>query len=409
MPDRNGEYPQGGQGSYVGTADCQNPLFAAVLPDGSDTTMNALCHAPPGTQRAKDMVFYAHIGGVPNQLLHFTPGNPGASLLTPADWVKILGKDPDNLDYTGIDPHMIESQQPRPNVAPPGSPNGTDPINGHDWVTDTGIGHTLQVDLQYACTFDLVDATGTPAPRDCTLMQNQNACDCPHTAGSVNAMQLPPICDQTTITKQTGAKAYPTIRELLLAKKMGTQGIVSSICPQHVAEMAPGDPLYGYRPAVAAIVDRLKDALTNQCLPVKLPLDQRTREVLCRILLQMPASTGGTCLNPACDPVLGLAKPDPQVLSPFCQSLEDQYNQQGTQSGGNVAGLIDPANVSVCELQQLTAAAGNPSDFQGGTCANAPDKGWCYVTGAAAGYCSQAVVFSPKSIPSGATARLVCQ
>ncbi len=260
VPDRDGEYPPtGAAGSYVGMPDCQNPLFAATLPDGSDLSVNALCHAPPGTQRGKSMVYYAHIGGVPNQLLHFMPGNPGASALTSADWVMILGNDPLNYDYSGIDPHMIESYQPRPNLAPPGSPNGADPINGHEWVTDTGMGHILQVDRQYACVFDLVDPTGTPAPRDCTLIQNQNFCDCPHTAGSVNASQLPPICDQTTITKQTGGKAYPTIRELLLAKMMGQQGVVSSICPIHVADNAThDDPLFGYRPAVELLVDRLK-------------------------------------------------------------------------------------------------------------------------------------------------------
>ncbi len=61
------------------------------------------------------------------------------------------------------------------------------------------------------------------------------------------------------IHAQTGVAAYPTIRELLLAKLMGTQGVVSSICPQHGADNAAGDdPLYGYRPAMTAIIDRVK-------------------------------------------------------------------------------------------------------------------------------------------------------
>jgi hypothetical protein len=37
----------------------------------------------------------------------------------------------------------------------------------------------------------------------------------------------------------------------------GGQGIVSSLCPIHVTEQTPGDPLYGYRPAVDAIVRRI--------------------------------------------------------------------------------------------------------------------------------------------------------
>ena len=101
----------------------------------AETDPNTLCHSPPGP-RTKDTVFYAHIGGVPSQLLHFAPGNPDASALTDADWVKILGTDPEHYDYTGIDPRMVESfSVVRPGQAP---------------------------DLAYACTFPLADATGSP-------------------------------------------------------------------------------------------------------------------------------------------------------------------------------------------------------------------------------------------------------
>jgi hypothetical protein len=263
VPDRFGEYPVDSSGnitspSYVGTNDCTNPLFAGVLPNGTETDAKSLCQLPPGP-RTKNLVFYAHIGGVPNQLLHFTPGNPAASVLTDTDWVKILGSDPLNYDYTGIDPHMIESFTPRPGIPGPGSAPGADPISGYDWITNDGAGHILNVDLEYACTFPLVDAMGNPVTRDCTLQENQNFCECPHFQGAVTADQLPPICDPATQTTQTGVAAYPTIRELLLAKLMGTQGVVSSICPQHGADNAAGDdPLYGYRPAMTAIIDRVK-------------------------------------------------------------------------------------------------------------------------------------------------------
>jgi hypothetical protein len=255
VPDRAGEYPAGAA-TYQGQNDCTNPLFAASLPDGSATDAATLCALPAGT-RPPGFVFYTHIGGVPASLLHYAPGNVQASALSAADWVKILGTDPLNYDYTGIDAHMIESYQPRTGVGAPGSPNGTDPVNGHDWITDTGAGHILQVDREYACTFPLVDGSGAPAPRDCTLAQNANFCDCPHAAGTLTALQLPPICDTTTFTLQTGAKAYPSIRELLLAKLLGTQGIVSSICPEHVTEQVPGDPRWGYRPAIGILVSRL--------------------------------------------------------------------------------------------------------------------------------------------------------
>ncbi|MGH7736201.1 MAG: hypothetical protein ACREOE_21515, partial [Gemmatimonadales bacterium] len=58
------------------------------------------------------------------------------STLSKDDWVKILGNGavngPSPYDYSGIDPHMIESYTARSGISPPGSPNGSDPINGHD-------------------------------------------------------------------------------------------------------------------------------------------------------------------------------------------------------------------------------------------------------------------------------------
>jgi hypothetical protein len=423
VPDRNGEYPVDSRGnmasSYQGTNDCTNPLFAAALPT-SGTDANTLCQLPPGS-RTKDLVFFAHIGGVPSSLLHFTPGNAMASTLTDADWVKILGTDPLNFNYSGIDPHMIESFEPRSGIAGPGTANNADPINGHDWVTNEGQGHILNVDREYACTFPLVDASGNATTRDCTQPQNENFCDCPHTAGSVTVQELPPICDQTTETTQTGAKAYPTIRELEVAHLMGAQGVVASICPQHVADNAShDDPLYGYRPAVASIIDRLKTALTLQCLPEALTVTSNGA-VSCQILVQLPAASGGSCKNPICNAAQGLVGPggviagngasattlDPTVVDNFCDAQEAAYQQQVQAAGGVATGLQDPAERSVCALVQLIPAA-NPVDFSDGSCVGSVDRGWCYVTGAAAGTCPQAILFTATEPPPGAVASLQC-
>ncbi|MGH7440432.1 MAG: hypothetical protein ACRENE_32480 [Polyangiaceae bacterium] len=401
VPNRDGEYPPG-KGSYVGQASCVNPLFAAQLPDGSSTDPSALCSLTPGA-RTKDLVFFAHIGGVPSTLLHFTPNDPKASALTTADWVKILGTDPEHYDYSGIDPHMIESYAPRTGVPGPSGPD--DAISGHDWVTDQGAAHVMPVDREYACTFRLAE------PRDCTLLENASACDCPSgaTKGLLTPDQLPPICNPSMQTQQTGAKAYPTVRELLLAKKLGPQGVVSSICPIHVADNTmQDDPLYGYRPAVAAIIERLRDSLSADCLPQKLQVDADAGGVNCLILLQIPngaAGTTGTCLNPVCPASAGLAVPKPEVLSRFCQDREDTYDQRGGATGG---GGADPANVPVCVLQQLTSQS-FPNDFPDGSCAaQTNDKGWCYLTGSAAKGCPQEIVYAAGSLPSGASASLQC-
>ncbi len=274
VPDRNGEYPTGAS-SYVGTQNCVNPLFAGALPDpttlssgiATTTTLGGsdeqtLCNLPAGTRPA-NAVFYLHIGGVPHQLLQDSTGATKVTL-TSADWVKILGTDPENYDYTGIDPHMVESYAPRngtssdPNnvLAAPTSPNGTDPINGREWITNVGAHADLNVDLEYACIFAL------KAPRDCTDPNNKLACDCSTQPGVLTAAETSPVCDSTTVTQQNYAKAYPTIRELLLAEKLGAQGIVGSICPIDVADNAAGDdPDYGYRPAISTLVTRMQPTL----------------------------------------------------------------------------------------------------------------------------------------------------
>jgi hypothetical protein len=271
VPDREGEYPTNAQGqvavNYIGTSDCVNPLFAASLPDGSAIDKATLCNLPLGT-RAPGLVFYAHIGGVPWQLLHFTANDGPASTLTQDDWTKILGNDPSSFDYSGIDPHMVESYQPRVGLPDPSQADNADPENGREWVTDTNPARDGNfVDLEFACTFPLID------PRDCTDPENAAGCDCPTTAAVWDHQFTPPVCGgagsldpAVPQTTQIAAKAYPTVREIELANLMGRNGVLGSICPIHVTPAnndVPPDPLFGYRPAVGALVDRLRVVLTN--------------------------------------------------------------------------------------------------------------------------------------------------
>jgi hypothetical protein len=79
-----------------------------------------------------------------------------------------------------------------------------------------------------------------------------NGCDC--NAGTDN-----PVCDPTNKTMQVRAKAYPGQRELSVLKGVGTQGVVASICPTQLADATKAD--YAYRPAVAALVARVKGRL----------------------------------------------------------------------------------------------------------------------------------------------------
>ena len=66
-------------------------------------------------------------------------------------------------------------------------------------------------------------------------------------------------------TVQVYAKAYPTIRELTLAMMLGNQGVVASLCPIHTLDNAAGDdPLYGYRPAMDSLVNKMRAAIAAE-------------------------------------------------------------------------------------------------------------------------------------------------
>jgi hypothetical protein len=460
IPDRLGEYPVDSSGNqsanYVGNQDCTNPLFAASLPTAAqlsanvttnETTAdaNTLCNTITvngqqkpnlGTARSKNLIFYAIIGGVPWQLLHFDPNSDANSQLSQQDWVRILGTDPDHYNYAGIDPHMVENYQPRQGSSapsfqtasllpayplpglcasggttcgtsaaetapqPPGSVTspGTlaDPYNGSEWITNVGPHKDLNVDREYACIFKLQTA------RDCSqnasgqynVPANGDACDCSSTG--LSATQLSPLCDPTNATSQLYAKAYPTIRELNLANKLGSNGIVSSICPIDVADNAAGDdPLYGYRPAVSSIINRLKSALTNQCLPQT--LTQTDAGTPCLILATLPQGSQADC---GTTKTPGMVQPDPQIL----QQFQSAAHQTWVQGGGASSGVPDPSTLPTCQVDQLTGGALDAN----GSCKTSQSPGWCYVTGAAAGTCAQAILFSPGTLPSGTTVNLQC-
>jgi hypothetical protein len=422
VPNRDTEYPSGAQ-SYQGTASsaltCVNPLYAAVLPTapaGSSNwnpTADELCSLTPGT-RKPGLVYYAHIGGVPHQLLQTDPTNadsPQKDTLSEADWQLILGKDPENFDYTGIDPHMVESYNQRTGVPVPPTgfkvadqtqPEGTDPISGREWITDSTMAeHTgLLVDREYACIFKL------DTPRDCSMAATTadptltDSCDCqpPDKGGAFTHEQIPAVCNDTTPTNQDSAKAYPTIRELELAHLLGAVpganvGIISSLCPIHTTEMGTGDPLYGYRPAMNAIITALSKSLSHQCLPQRLTIDTSTNppSVPCLVLGTFPGGMGSpaNCTDPILDGAY--VTPDATVLKEFQNDQHAAYVQ-----GGSVG--TDPSTQLTCQLKQLTPNV---------PCDSGSAEGWCYIDQNAKG-CAQEILFSKDALKSGVTTSLQC-
>ncbi|HLK35144.1 MAG TPA: hypothetical protein VKU41_00240 [Polyangiaceae bacterium] len=405
VPDSAHEHDK--SGNYIGDqqANCVNPLFAANLPTNTNMDLCALQRGP----RTPDLIYYAAIAGVPHQLLQQDPNNPDSpqkDTLDAADWTKILGGDPEHYDFTGADFHMIESTQPRtannlpPGVVnssncPPGSSADTcDPINGREWNTN-------KADLQFACVFDL------PSPKDCSSSMYTGACDCAAMAPNSQTQ----LCQQNGgmySTTQIKGKAYPSVREMIIAHAMGNQGIVSSLCPIHTQPAnndSPPDPVYGYRPAINAIINRLKASLSQQCLPQKLDPDPNNGgQVPCLILVTLAGT--GSCTNPTCEMGQGLTVPPQEILNKFCASQEAAWKAGG---GANSAAQ-DPATQNVCALQQLTPM-NNPMAFDGaGSCASPTDGslGWCYVTEPASGSCSQAILFTNNEPPHGSTVNLQC-
>jgi hypothetical protein len=243
--------------------------------------------------REPGLVFFAGIVGVPWQDVSTKESwnDPrkleylnAADLETEGRWDVMLGRSDvnggnptDTLMVESIDPRNV---QPYPQAHPllpgvmVGAPTATslpNPINGHEQVAQA-----VRDDLQFACIFQLKESV------PCTDA-NSDACDCNYDEAGKNS----PLCTGVTPDKdgtQVYAKAYPGVRELQVLKGYGNNSIVASICPKNI-NTAPGqtpqaDPNYGYNPAVAAIVERLKEALTVKCLPRPLtPVPKCSAEV----------------------------------------------------------------------------------------------------------------------------------
>jgi hypothetical protein len=320
---------------YGNVAD--NPLFTDLLPNDNNSAVR-----DPG------LVFIAGIVGVPwqdiaRQTADGTPdlingedveGNmvggfqSGIELAANGTWDLILGDptcyatDPNCLP---TDPHMHEAVDPRNGQNPvtmDGISQSSNPlgsgINGHEYDISS------RDDLQYACIFDLQD------PRDCSAMGASSSCDC------VDPANDNPLCYSGGMfgTNQVRAKAYPGVRELSVLRNAGNQGIVGSICPAQSTD--PALQNFGYRPAVKAIVDRLKQALGGQCLPRSLTPDING-QVACLILEARKLGDAGQCeatcngengraFVPDSDPAVVAARQDPLAEAAgwncFCEILQ---------------------------------------------------------------------------------------
>jgi hypothetical protein len=348
-----------------------NPLFCT-----DRATDRTRCNK---AMRDRNLVFFAGIVGVPWQDVAVDPNDlakgfrPAAELAwkksdfdqagKPAPggvsgdttlWDIVLGDPEKYVDPK--DPLMVESLDPRTGTNPVtgaalASKDSKSPtenkINGHEWE----IPH--RDDLQYACIFKL--------PQDRNCVSNPASCDC-----SDNPPPKNPVCqkdDGTYDQTQRRAKAYPGLRHLAVLKGAGEQGIVASICPANTEDPNRAD--YGYRPAVAAIADRLKSGLQARCWDQQ-PAVGASGEVACVVLEATRGEpSGGTSSCPPCDSAQGRIEPSAQAIADLSQL--PTFTQNALQC--------------VCEIPQ--AATGNDL----AQCLSQPDdppgvNGWCYVDAA---------------------------
>jgi len=269
IPGRDDEHDPSGR--YVGTPRCTNPLYAAVTypsREAASAVGRDLCNLPQGSRKPGD-VYFMVLGGVGNHLLYDTNASNHAVPKANLPWAQIVGRDPARYDRRDIDPHMLPSTAPRAGLAAPAvrGDNGSDPVHGREWTTNG-------TDLQFACTFALKKthttqgsnaespnsdgtagfycgpaAMGAPPRASDVPVVSLSQCECNTFVDDV------PLCDPADGTRQIRAAARPSLRELTLARDLGDQAVVGSVCP--ISDVAADDKSQ-YGVAFEQLVDRLR-------------------------------------------------------------------------------------------------------------------------------------------------------
>ena len=256
-------------------------------------------------------------------------GNPGARPpIPPSDTLMIESIDP---RPTGT-PHPLADQLPNSAIAAPGT-NGN-AINGAEQLVDPNV----RDDLQFACIFPLDE----PIPCDSV---NTAECDC----NADEAGKQSPLCQFATANTdgvQTHAKAYPAARQLEVLRQIGDQGLVASICPKNTT--AVGDPLldpnYGYNPAIAGILKRLREGIGPTCIEHDLPTESTAsgERTTCTVI---EAHRADSC---ECDESLGRLSLDAggEVVDAALDQLRGDH-----QCGGMTG--VDCDSFCLCQIRQL--------------------------------------------------------
>lgn len=346
--------------------------------------------------RPRELVFLGGIVGVPWQAIASPNDASGLPLTDPAQlrfkdydemnapgdttWEQILGSPgvawrpagggrPEVAGVPALPPEMpqmIETEFPRVYAGA----NGNE-INGWEYDTSQGqVSRGAPDDLQYACIFPL------DPPRDCADRDSsRDACDC-YEGDNDRPLCEPDPANPDNMASTVGsvqyfAKAYPGGRHLQVLKDYGANSIVASICARNVAD--PERPDFGYRPAIAAIVDRLKEQLGDRCLPRPLLIDSEDRTVACNLVETIPQPDGPCSCNAA------TARRAPEA------GVDSVVRGRLAQDPARPCGDADPscAGACLCEVLQVQQVEGPNPEQALEICQNNEDaagvEGWCYI------------------------------
>jgi len=267
---------------------------------------------------------------------------------------------------------MLASTEPRPGLPTPNAADDADPVHGREWSTGGR-------DLQFACTFDLYErgpgGAAVPVARACDpASARHDLCDCD---GKKDA----PLCSATNKAVQVKGKAYPSRRELAVARDLGDHGIIASLCPKQL--VAPERDDYGYRPAARAITDRLEQSLVASCLPRPLERDGASGAVPCLVLATLAPDEGRSCA------ALGLLEPDSAIAARHRERLVAEEGE-GARA------------LPICEVPQVPAPRGE-------SCRSEEKAlGFCYAEDIPGVRCAHALHFT-KATANLTTARFTLQ
>ncbi len=323
----------------------------------------------PGYVRDPGTVFLGAITGLPYQDIAVEDERgfrylSARELREQGRWDMLLGDPQASPLKLPSDPFMRETWEVRDGSRPLDgpAPGGLSPvaagnvINGGDRViavTDPR-GHS---DLQFACTFAL-----TSPFEPCTEPRGSAAEEKLCQGGNQVRAKAYPGTRFLEVLKGFAAK----LRDLTPEGKGENNAVLGSICPKSYATGTVVDDDYGYNPAVNALVDRLKDALSAVCLSQ--PLEEAIAGGLpCTVVEATFAEGGCDCALEGRELLDGAVK----------EAVFSDMRAKGRCGGGGALPSCDDAGFCLCGLQELGKDSACANDAAGGDAGMEP--GWCYV------------------------------